>query len=46
VASLLAEIHNIFSFLEAVFDVLAFTGIGAASLVCFAYELTTKRRTL
>ena len=41
---LFAELRNFFLFLEAVFEVLIFTGLGAASLVVFGYEITSKRR--
>jgi hypothetical protein len=43
---LLACIHTCLHFVEAVLEVLAFTGLAAASLVLFGYELATKGRNL
>lgn len=42
--SLLAEIHNIALFFEAILAVATFTGIGVGVLVAVGYELQTKRR--
>lgn len=40
--SLLAEIRDFLLFLKAVAEVGFFTGLGAAALIAFGYELTMK----
>ena len=42
--SLLAEVHNIAQFFEAILAVLTFTGLGVGIVIAVGYELATKRR--
>lgn len=42
--SLVAEIHNIALFFEAILLTATFTGLGVGVLIAVGYELQTKRR--